>query len=318
MWIFQSRLIPEEIKTGETSMGNMLKDRVAVITGAGSGLGRAHALGMAAQGARIVVNDIGTSFDGKGASNNPADLVVNTIKQNGGIAVANYDSVATEDGARKIIKTAIDNFGRIDILVNNAGIIRGTFIWDLRPEDWDAMIKTHLYGTYYCTHEAAPIMKEQKYGRIINTSSHNGLGVAGGSAYSAAKEGITGFSRAIARDMASFGVTCNVIRPIAAWRGRQEIIQEFEEKRKEDVAVLVVYLASEAADHINGCIFEVFNGHVGIFEEPPPVKQILWKDGSFTPEELAIMLPQTLTKGRSREVLPDVLPFKLTMPKTDK
>ena len=155
-------------------------------------------------------------------------------------------------------------------------------------------------------------MKEQKYGRIINTSSHNGLGLKGGSAYSAAKEGITGFSRSIARDMAEFGITCNVIRPIAAWRGAVVKIQEFEEKRTEDVAVLVVYLASEDADHINGCIFEVYNGHVGIYEEPPPVKQVLWKKGQFTSEELAELMPQTLTKGRSREDLPDPLPFSLT------
>jgi len=292
-------------------MGDMLKDRVAVITGAGNGLGKAYAMGMAAQGALVVVNDLGTSFDGKGASANPADQVVKAIKQNGGIAVANYDSVATEDGVKKIIKTAIDSFGRLDILVNNAGIIRGGMIYEINTHNWDAMIKTHLYGTFYCTHEAVNIMKGQNYGRIINTSSHNGLGQLGGSAYSAAKEGIVGFSRSVARDMAKYGVTCNVIRPIAAWRGAKIKIDEFEVNRPEDVAVLVVYLASESADHINGCIFEVYNGHVGIFEEPPPVKQVLWKDGHFSSEELAHIIPQTLTKGRSREVFPNVLPFVL-------
>jgi NAD(P)-dependent dehydrogenase (short-subunit alcohol dehydrogenase family) len=295
-------------------MGDMLKDKIAVITGAGNGLGRAHALGMAAQGAKVVVNDIGTSFNGEGASNNPADLVVSMIKKNGGEAVANYDSVATEEGAKKIIKTAIDKFGRIDILVNNAGIIRGGFIHKIATPDWDQMIKVHLYGTFYCTHEAVPYMIEQKYGRIINTSSHNGLGMKGGVAYSAAKEGITGFTRAVARDMAEFGVTCNVIRPIAAWRGAPLKIKEFEETRPEDVAVLVVYLASEAADNINGCVFEVYNGHVGMFEEPPPVKGVIYKDGSFTPEDLAKIMPQTLTKGRTFDSLPDVLPFKLTIP----
>jgi NAD(P)-dependent dehydrogenase (short-subunit alcohol dehydrogenase family) len=294
-------------------MGTMLKDKVAVITGAGSGLGRAHAIGMAAQGAKIVVNDIGTSFDGEGTSSSAADRVVETITQNGGTAVANYDSVATEEGAKNIIKTAIDKFGRIDILVNNAGIIRGGFIYEIKPADWDAMIKTHLYGTFYCTREAAPVMKEQKYGRIVNTSSHNGLGMRGGVAYSAAKEGITGFSRSVARDMAPFGVTCNVIRPIAAWRGAKVKVAEFEDKRVEDVAVLVIYLASEAADHINGCVFEVYNGHVGIYEEPPPVKQVLWKDGHFTAEELAQAMPLTLTKGRTREDLPETLPFKLSL-----
>jgi multifunctional beta-oxidation protein len=296
-------------------MGDMLQGRVAVITGAGNGLGRAYAIGMAAQGARIVVNDLGTSFDGEGASRDAADIVVKSIKQNGGDAIASYDSVATEEGAKKIIKTAIDKYGRIDILVNNAGIIRNNPIHEMRTEDWDAMIKVHLYGTYYCTHEATPMMKEQKYGRIINTSSHIGLGAMGGAAYSAAKEGITGFSRSVARDMAKYGVTCNVIRPIAAWRGAKVKIKEFEERKPEDVAALVIYLASEAADHINGCIFEVFNGHVGIYEEPPPVKQVLWKDGHFTPEELAETIPETLTRGRSREVFPNVLPFSLRPPK---
>jgi NAD(P)-dependent dehydrogenase (short-subunit alcohol dehydrogenase family) len=294
-------------------MGDMLKGRVAIVTGAGSGLGRAHAIGMAAQGARVVVNDLGTTFDGKGASRNPADQVVKTIKQGGGTAVANYDSVATEDGAKKIIKTSIDSFGRLDILVNNAGIIRGNMIYEVPTDDWDAMIKTHLYGTFYCTRDATLVMKEQNYGRIINTSSHNGLGQLSLSTYSAAKEGITGFSRSVARDMGKFGVTCNVIRPIAAWRGAKVKIEEFEVNRPEDVAVLVIYLASESADHINGCVFEVYNGHVGIFEEPPPVKQVLWKDGHWTPEELAYIIPQTLTKGKSREVFPNTLPFALNM-----
>ncbi|MFC1840326.1 SDR family NAD(P)-dependent oxidoreductase [Thermodesulfobacteriota bacterium] len=295
-------------------MKGILKNRVAVITGAGNGLGKAYAIGMARQGASIVVNDLGTGFDGEGNSNDDADKVVNMIMEEGGDAVANYDSVAVEDGARNIIKTAIDKYGRIDILVNNAGIIRGGFIYEMSIADWDAMIKTHLYGTFFCTHEASVIMKEQKYGRIINTSSHNGLGLKGGSAYSAAKEGITGFSRSVARDMAPFGVTCNTIRPIAAWRGAVVKIQEFEEKRTEDVAVLVIYLVSEAADHINGCIFEVYNGHVGIYEEPPPVKQVLWKNGHFTSDELAEVIPQTLTKGRVRDDFPNTLPFSLTPP----
>ena len=282
-------------------MKDMLKKRVAVITGAGNGLGKAYAISMARQGARIVVNDLGTSFDGEGISNDTADEVVKLIRKEGGDAVANYDSVAVEGGAKNIIKTAIDKYGRVDILVNNAGIIRGGSIYEMSSDD--------------CTHEAAVIMKEQKYGRIINTSSHNGLGLKGGSAYSAAKEGITGFSRSVARDMAPFGVTCNTIRPIAAWRGAEVKIREFEEKRTEDVAVLVVYLVSEAADHINGCIFEVYNGHVGIYEEPPPVKQILWKKGHFTSDELAEIIPQTLTKGRVRDDFPNTLPFSLTPPK---
>ena len=292
-------------------MGKMLKDRVAVITGAGNGLGRAHAIGMAAQGARVVVNDIGTSIDGLGVSGDPADRVVADIKKNDGIAVASYDSVATEEGAGKIIQTAIDSFGRIDILVNNAGIIRHQMVYEIIPEDWDAVIKTHLYGTFYCTRLASGIMKQQRYGRIINTASHTGLGFHGFSTYSAAKEGIVGFSRTVAREMGEFGVTCNVIRPIAAWRGTEEKMRRGIVHRPEDVAALVIFLASESADHINGCIFEVFRGHVGIFVDPPPVEKVLIKDGQWTPEELEEVIPENLTRGRSRVIFPPALPFKM-------
>jgi len=291
-------------------MAGMLADRVAVITGAGSGLGRAHALAMAAAGAAVVVNDIGTSPDGSGTSAGPADAVAADITGNGGRAVASYDSVATESGAAAIVRRAVGAFGRVDILVNNAGIIRLGPVDTFATDDWDAMLKAHLYGTFYCTREAARVMKAQGYGRIINTSSHNGLGAATGAAYAAAKEGITGFSRSVARDLGPLGITCNVIRPIAAWRGAPVKIAAFEDKDPRAVAVLVTYLASEAAGNVNGCIFEVFNGHIGIYAEPPPVRQIIWKDGLWTPEELADIMPQTLTRGRQRDVFPPTLPFE--------
>jgi NAD(P)-dependent dehydrogenase (short-subunit alcohol dehydrogenase family) len=200
-------------------MGEMLKNRVAIITGAGNGLGRAEAIAMADQGALVVVNDLGTSHDGKGASSDAADRVVATIKKAGGEAVANYDSVTSEEGAKNIIQTAIKNFGRLDILINNAGIIRTDVVWDIKTEDWDAMVKTHLYGTFFCTRSASAIMKEQGYGRIVCTSSHIGFGFFGQAVYSCVKEGIVGFARTVARDMGKFNTTCNVIRPLAAWRG---------------------------------------------------------------------------------------------------
>jgi NAD(P)-dependent dehydrogenase (short-subunit alcohol dehydrogenase family) len=292
-------------------MEDMLKGRVAVVTGAGNGLGRAEAIGLAARGARVIVNDLGTSHDGIGVSSEPADRVVEEIKRTGGTAVASYDSVATEEGANKIIQLALEKFGRIDVLINNAGIIRVQPVYEIVTEDWDAVIKTHLYGTFYCTRSACAVMKQQGYGRIINTSSATGFGLKGQATYSAAKEGIVGFSRTVARDMGKYGVTCNVIRPIAAWRGTKRIIEQVEVNLPEDVAALVVYLASEAADHINGCIFEVWRGHVGIFIDPPPVEQVLWKDGRWTPEELMKIMPETLTKGKSRENLPYTMPFFL-------
>jgi 3-oxoacyl-[acyl-carrier protein] reductase len=285
------------------TMQKLSEGRVAVVTGAGNGIGRAEAVGLAKQGAKVVVNDIGTSYDGVGCSRSPADAVVKEIENAGNIAVACYESVATEEGAEKIIQTAIDNFGRIDVLINNAGLVREPQgIYEFALEDWEILLKTHLFGTFYCTRRATAFMKKQGYGRIINTASHVGLGWKGFAAYSAAKEGIVGFTRTVARDVAEFGITCNVIRPIAAWRGTKEHIPQVAVNRPEDVASLVVYLASEKADHINGCVFEVWRGHVGIYTEPPPVQNVLRKEGAWTTEELARVIPESLTKGRSREV----------------
>jgi len=291
-------------------MGEMLKGRVAVITGAGNGLGRAHAISFAAQGACVVVNDLGTSYDGHGISSEAADRVVVEIQKEGGTAVANYESVTSEKGAQSIIRQAVDTFGHIDILVNNAGIIRNQPLDSILTEDWDLMIKTHLYGMMYCTRAAASHMKQQNYGRILCTSSHIGFGFAGQATYSAVKEGIVGFARTVAREMAPYGTTCNVLRPIAAWRG---VGPEFKNPRvevhkPEDVAALATYLVSEAADPINGCLFEVFHGHVGIFAEPPAVENIIEKEGMWTPEELAVAIPAELTPGRSRQVFPETLP----------
>jgi NAD(P)-dependent dehydrogenase (short-subunit alcohol dehydrogenase family) len=297
-------------------MGDMLNGRVAVITGAGNGIGRADALAFAAQGARVVVNDLGTSHDGHGSSNQDADLVVQRIRETGGVAVANYASVITEDGARSIIQQAVDEFGRIDILINNAGIIRHQDIDKINTEDWDLTIKTHLYGMMFCTRAATAHMKKQKYGRILCTSSHIGFGFAGQASYSTVKEGIVGFARTIAREMAPYGTTCNVIRPIAVWRGPGPKVTDprFLANKPEDVAELATYLVSEASDHINGCIFEVFHGHVGIFVEPQPVEKALSKDGTWTAEDLMRAIPETLTTGRSREVFPNILPGPFKLP----
>jgi NAD(P)-dependent dehydrogenase (short-subunit alcohol dehydrogenase family) len=287
-------------------MIKLLEGRVAVVTGAGNGIGRAEAISLAKQGAKVVVNDIGTSVTGQGTSSSPADAVVKEIKSAGNIAVPNYDSVATEEGADKIIQTAIDNYGRIDILVNNAGVVHPFHgVYDMKSGDWDIVIKTHMYGTFYCTRRASSFMKEQGYGRIINTSSHGGLGAKGSAGYGAAKEGIIGFTRCVARDMAELGVTCNAIRPLALWRGASGVPDPaMVDNRPEDIASLVTYLVSEQADHINGCVFEVWGGHVGIFIDPPPVQGVINKKGAWTTEELAERIPQILTKGRSRQDFP--------------
>ncbi len=288
---------------------NMLEGRVAVVTGSGGGIGRAEAKLMAKYGAKVVVNDIGTGTDGVGTSHSFADNVVKEIKAAGGTAVANYDTVAEEKGADNIIQTAIDKWGRIDILVNNAGVIRDPHdIYEVSNLDWEITMRTHLYHCFFCSRAAAKYMKKQNYGRIICTSSHTGFGWRGFTFYSAVKEGIAGFTRTLARDMADFGVTANAIRPLAAWRGTKELSPLMKMNQPEEIAPLVVYLCSEQAGNINGHIFEVWRGHVGIFEEPPPVKQVIKKEGSFTPEELAKMMPQTLAKGLEKDKWAPIMP----------
>jgi NAD(P)-dependent dehydrogenase (short-subunit alcohol dehydrogenase family) len=312
-------------------MGELLKGRVAVVTGAGQGLGRAEAIALAEQGAKVVVNDLGTATDGTGSSQEPAENVVAEIKKAGGQAVASYNTVATVEGAESIIRAAVDNFGRLDVLVNNAGFNRDRMVYNISDEEFDSVIKTNLYGTFFTTRAACRIMRQQKYGRIINTSSHAGLGNMGQANYSAAKEGIVGLTRTVAYDMGRYGVTCNVIRPVSGTRGFVDMVenkglgeawskawgaelaerrlkQMLELNRPEDVAALVAYLASERADNINGCVFEVWHGHVGIYREPVTVAEVLWKDGRWTPEELAGTMPSTLTRDKVRE-LPPFFPF---------
>jgi NAD(P)-dependent dehydrogenase (short-subunit alcohol dehydrogenase family) len=291
-------------------MRDMLKGKIAVITGAGGGIGSAEAVMLASRGASVVVNDIGLHSAGQD-SHESADRVVAQIKQDGGTAVASYDSVATVEGARNIIQTAVDQFGRIDILINNAGAFRIHPLDETPPEDWDYVMKSHLYGTFYCTRFAVPFMKQQGYGRIINTASHVGLGQAGQTSYSAAKEGIVGFSRSVARELGQHGITCNVIRPIAAMQYAKQIIPAMAVNRPQDVAALVTYLASSEADPINACVFEVWHGHVGIFVDPPPVDKVIRKEGEWTPEELMKVIPETLTEGRKREEFPVSLPMWL-------
>jgi NAD(P)-dependent dehydrogenase (short-subunit alcohol dehydrogenase family) len=285
----------------------LFEGRVAVVTGAGNGIGRAEAKLFAQYGAKVVVNDIGTNIQGTTSSQAPADAVVKAIKDAGGEAIANYNSVAIEEEAGKIIEAAVDKWGRIDILVNNAGVFSALNDIDKMPtQDFDKIIKTHLYGTFFCSRAAAGCMKKQGYGRIINTSSHVGLGWRSNSAYSAAKEAIVGFTRSIARDMAESGGTVNAIRPLAMWRGMREEDQKNQTDMPEDIAPLVVFLGSEAAGDINGRIFEVWHGHVGIFTEPPEVQDALVKKERWTFEELAKLIPEKLTRGAKRTVFNEI------------
>jgi len=291
-------------------MADRLKDRVAIVTGAGRGIGRGEALALASEGAKIVVNDFGGATDGTGGDLTPADEVVAEIKALGGEAVANYDSVATVEGGENIVKTAVDAFGKLDILVNNAGILRDRMVFNISPEEWDAVMKVHLYGTFNTTRPACVIMRQQRSGRIINTSSISGLGNRGQANYSAAKEGIVGFTRTVAIDMGKYGVTCNALRPAAGTRltlsdemkaasarpGAPDLIASALKLKPEDIGPLVVWLASDEAAHVNGRTFHVITGSIALYTEPTPTNQIT-KDGGFTIDELFEKMPKEVTAG---------------------
>ncbi len=299
-------------------MAERLKDKVAIVTGAGRGIGRGEALALASEGAKVVVNDFGGSVDGTGGDLAPADEVVAEIKAAGGQAVANYDSVVTVEGGENIVKTAIDTFGRLDILVNNAGILRDRMVFNMTPDEWDAVIKVHLYGTFNVTKPACVIMRQQRNGRIINTSSSSGLGNRGQANYSAAKEGIVGFTRTVAIDMGKYGVTCNAIRPNAGTRltmsddmrqaaarsGASLDESRFESHDPDDIAPLVVWLASDEAANVNGRNFFVQTGIISIYTEPVQENTIT-KDGGFTIDELFAKMPATVAAGLVNKTPPE-------------
>ncbi len=298
-------------------MGERLKGKVAVVTGAGRGIGRGHALLLAAEGAKVVVNDLGGAADGTGADKAPADEVVEEIRKMGGEAVANYDSVATMEGGERIIKAAIDNFGRLDILVNNAGVLRDRMVFNMTEEEWDTVISVHLKGHFTCTKFACVLFRQQRSGRIINTSSSSGLGNMGQANYSAAKEGIVGLTRTVARDMGRYGVTCNAIRPRAAtrltmtpelkaaWEKRAATgvggptrapRAEIELLPPEACSPLVVFLCTDEAADINGCTFSVGGGEIHLYSEPQYWRSI-YKEGIWDVDELCQLMPRTLAVG---------------------
>ena len=282
----------------------MLKGKAVVITGAGRGIGREIALLMAAQGARVVVNDYGGSSAGTGGEKTPADEVVGEIRKAGGEAIANYESVATMAGGASIVKTAVDAFGRIDVVVNNAGILRDRMIFNMTEEEWDSVINTHLKGTFAVTRAAAPIMREQKWGRFINMTSTSGLiGNVGQANYAAAKLGIFGLTKVTALDMARYNVTANCISPFAWTRMIGTIPTETEaqkarvEKVKRmspaHIAPMAAFLASDAAKDITGQVFGVRGKELMLFGHERPIMRVHHDEG-WTPERIAEMFAGTL------------------------
>lgn len=237
--------------------------RVAIITGAGGGLGRAHALELAGRGASVLVNDLGGALDGSGTSKFAADQVVDEITALGGIAAANHDSVATAEGGQAIVQAAVDAFGRVDVLVNNAGILRDKAFHKMDDAMIAAVIDVHLKGALYVSQPAYRLMREQGYGRIVNTSSASGLfGNFGQANYGAAKAGLAGLTRVLALEGASHGIKVNAIAPIAATRMTQDILGELAARVSPDsVSPLVAYLAHEECS-VNGHVYSVAGGRI--------------------------------------------------------
>ncbi|MDP4503125.1 SDR family oxidoreductase [Nonomuraea turcica] len=284
-------------------------DRVAIVTGAGHGLGRAHALLLAERGAKVVVNDLGGALDGTGASTGPAAEVVALITKNGGQAVANADNVATPDGARAVVQAAVDAFGTVDIVVNNAGILRDKSFGKMTVEEFDAVMAVHVRGSYLVSQAAYPIMKAAGYGRLVNTSSPAGLfGNFGQANYSTAKMGLVGLTKTLGIEGARNGIKANAIAPVAWTRMTESLLPaEFEAKfTPERVSALVAYLVHESCE-VSGEVFTVGGGRVArVFVAEGPG----WKDDDITPESVAgnwesIMAeqPYVLTAGDSMKAM---------------
>ena len=278
-------------------MANMVQGKVVVVTGAGGGIGRDIALAMVREGAKVVVNDIGASVAGEGNDAGPAQSVVNEIKALGGEAVANTDSVSEPASAGRIIQAALDTFGRIDVVVNNAGILRDRFFHKMSVDEFDAVIKVHLYGGYYVSRAAATHFKEQGSGNFIHMTSTSGLiGNFGQANYSAAKLGITALSKSIALDMQKFNVRSNCIAPFAWSRMIGSIPTETEaEKARVErikqmtpakIAPLAVALASDVTAGTNGQVFAVRNNEIFLMSQPRPERSVHRSEG-WTPETVA-------------------------------
>jgi NAD(P)-dependent dehydrogenase (short-subunit alcohol dehydrogenase family) len=283
----------------------ILEGKSAVVTGSGRGIGKEIAKLMAVEGAKVVINDPGVSSAGEADDEKVADLAVEEIKDAGGEAVANYDSVATWEGGQNIIKTAVDSFGKIDIVVNNAGILRDRILFKMSEEEWDGVVKTHLYGAFYCTRAASTYFREQKSGRLIHFTSTAGLiGNVGQANYASAKLGIVGLSRICSLDLARYNVTSNCIAPFAWTRMFDSVptdnpeqakkVEKIKKMSPKDIAPLAVFLASDQASNISSQVFGVRGKEIFLFSQPRIIRSIHDSEG-WTPDKLAGMLEETMS-----------------------
>ena len=301
-------------------MGDRLKDRVAIVTGAGRGIGRGEALLLAKEGAAVVVSDFGGSGAGEGGAKTPADEVVEEIKAGGGQAVADYSNVTDFQTGDRLVKQAIEAFGRLDIVVNNAGILRDRMIFNMEEADWDAVMAVHLKGHFNLARHACVVFRQQRSGVIVNTSSEAGLGQTPGQPnYAAAKEGIVGLTRSLGRDMGRYGVRCNAIRPQAGTRLTQTMVdaarargQEAQVKALEGfmaanppeaIAPLVVWLCTDEAANVNGRTFLVTGTQIGLYSEPEIVIDVR-SDQPWDLDTVSKVMPEKVTKELVNQFAP--------------
>ena len=298
-------------------MADRLKGRVAIVTGAGRGIGRGEALALASEGAIVIINDVGGSVDGTGGAAGPAQEVVDEIKKMGGQAMANYDNVVEYATGEKLVKQALDNFGKLDIVINNAGILRDRMIFNMAEEEFDAVIAVHVKGHFNLMRHACTYFRQARVpGVIVNTSSTSGLGNVGQTNYAAAKEGIVGMTRTVAREMGRYGVRCNAIRPMAATRltlsddMRQRaarageaglaMLAELEKQTPEEIGPFVAWLCTDEAANVNGRNFLVRAGYIGLYSEP---EIIAYVDSAepWTVDSISKVIPDKVTKGLVNE-----------------
>jgi NAD(P)-dependent dehydrogenase (short-subunit alcohol dehydrogenase family) len=291
-------------------MREMLEGKVAIVTGAGRGIGREHALALARAGAKVVVNDLGAALSGAGSDQRPAEEVADEIRESGGEADASYENVADFAGAERMIRQAIDEFGRLDILVNNAGILRDRMLVNMSEEEWDAVIGVHLKGHFAPTRHAAAHWRERSKageevrGRVINTSSPSGVfGNVGQANYGAAKGAIASFTLIAAQELGRYGVTVNCLAPNARTRMTEETFGQlpppeegFDALDPANVAPVVVALCADEAQDITGQCFFVYGGAINVLR-PWDAGELVTRDGGWEPQELLAQLKDRLPDG---------------------